>query len=80
MFPPWRWGASFEDKEGKCTDPKKLRKPKMATKINGKMMKTVGDVTLPTDNGVGVVVGVPYDLLRDVPTHSCPAAVSHPAS
>ena len=29
---------------------------------------TVGDVTSPTDDGVGVVVGVSYDLLRDVPT------------
>ena len=29
---------------------------------------TVCDVTSPTDDGVGVVVGVSYDLLRDVPT------------
>ena len=32
---------SSDEEEGKCTDPKKLRKPKMATKINRKMMKMI---------------------------------------
>ena len=32
---------SSDKEEGKCADPKKLRKPKMATKINKKMMKMI---------------------------------------
>ena len=32
---------SSDEEEGKHTDPKKLRKPKMATKINEKMMKMI---------------------------------------
>ena len=32
---------SSDEEEGKHADLKKLRKPKMATKINGKMMKMI---------------------------------------
>ena len=32
---------SSDEEEGKCADPEKLRKPKIATKINGKMMKMI---------------------------------------
>ena len=32
---------SSEEEEGECADLKKLRKPKMATKIQGKMMKMI---------------------------------------
>ena len=32
---------SSDEEEGKCADLRKLRKPKMAMKINGKMMKMI---------------------------------------
>ena len=32
---------SSEEEEGQCADPKKLRKPEMATKIKGKMRKMI---------------------------------------
>ena len=32
---------SSDEEEGKCADPKKLRKPKMAMKIKRKMMKMI---------------------------------------